>query len=80
MKTTIEIPDSLFRAAKSAASGRGISLKAFLTEALKSKLAEPRRPRAGWPVPPPGVSKAALNRLRSVVDAEFSQVDLETWK
>ncbi len=35
MKTTIELPDSIFRRAKAHASGRGITLKRFFTEALE---------------------------------------------
>ena len=39
MKTTIEIPDPLFRKAKSTAAERSQSLKDFVTEALREKLA-----------------------------------------
>ncbi|MGC1817429.1 MAG: hypothetical protein WA900_07210 [Casimicrobiaceae bacterium] len=39
MKTTVEIPDILFRRAKSKAAERGQSLKEFMTEALQEKLA-----------------------------------------
>lgn len=39
MKTTIEIPDPLFRKAKARAAERGKSLKEFVTEALQEKLA-----------------------------------------
>lgn len=39
MKTTIEIPDPLFRRAKSRAAERGQTLKALVTEALQEKLA-----------------------------------------
>ena len=39
MKTTLEIPDPLFRRAKSKAAERGQSLKQFVTEALHDKLA-----------------------------------------
>jgi hypothetical protein len=39
MKTTIEIPDALFRKAKSKASEHGQTLKQFVTEALQQKLA-----------------------------------------
>ena len=39
MKTTIEIPDPLFRKAKSKAAERGQSLKELVTEALQEKLA-----------------------------------------
>lgn len=39
MKTTIEIPDPLFRRAKSRAAERGQTLKALVTEALEVALA-----------------------------------------
>ena len=39
MKTTIEIPDPLFRKAKSKAAERSQTLKEFVTEALQEKLA-----------------------------------------
>lgn len=39
MKTTVEIPDPLFRKAKSRAAERGLTLKEFMTEALQEKLA-----------------------------------------
>ena len=39
MKTTIEIPDPLFRKAKSHAAECGQTLKEFVTEALTARLA-----------------------------------------
>ena len=39
MKTTLEIPDTVFRRAKSAAAARGIPLREFVTQAVKDKLA-----------------------------------------
>jgi hypothetical protein len=39
MKTTLEIPDPLFRRAKSKAAERGQTLKQLVTEALQEKLA-----------------------------------------
>lgn len=39
MKTTLEIPDPLFRKAKSKAAERGQTLKQFVTEALQAKVA-----------------------------------------
>jgi hypothetical protein len=38
MKTTLEIPDPLFRQAKSKAAERGIPLRQFVTEAVEDKL------------------------------------------
>ncbi|MCW5557357.1 MAG: hypothetical protein KIT22_05945 [Verrucomicrobiae bacterium] len=80
MKTTVEIPDQLFREAKTAAAGRGLSLKTFLTEALKEKLAGPRRRPGEWPVPPPQLAKGEMQRVQSTIDGEFSRMDAEDWK
>ncbi len=38
VKTTIELPDALFRQAKSMAAQRGIPLRVFVSEALSEKL------------------------------------------
>lgn len=43
MKTTIEIPDVLFRRVKSKAAERSQTLKAFVSEALQEKLASKRK-------------------------------------
>ncbi len=39
MKTTLEIPDAVFRRAKARAAERGQKLREFVTEALQEKLA-----------------------------------------
>ena len=39
IKTTLEIPDAIFRRAKSMAAARGTSLHEFVTEAVKERLA-----------------------------------------
>lgn len=63
MKTTIEIPDPLFRRAKSKAAERGQTLKQLVTEALQEKLAaDTGRARAGEPEWMRGFGK--LRRLR----------------
>ena len=40
MKTTLEIPDTIFRRAKSVAAARGIPLREFVTETVKDKLGD----------------------------------------
>ena len=81
MKTTVEIPETLFREAKAAAASRGLSLKTFLTEALKEKLSRPQRSRrADWPVPPPQLARGEMRRIQSTIDEEFSRIDAEEWK
>ena len=63
MKTTLEIPDVLFRRVKSKAAERSQTLKEFVSEALQEKL-EPKRssPRPGEPEWMRGFGK--LRRLR----------------
>lgn len=41
MKTTLEIPDPIFRKAKARAAASGIPLRQFITEAVTDKLATP---------------------------------------
>jgi hypothetical protein len=41
MRTTIDLPDPLFRVVKSLASEKGISLKDFFTEALQRAVSQP---------------------------------------
>ena len=63
MKTTLEIPDPLFRRAKATAAERGQSLKALVTEALQEKLsAGIARTHPGEPMWMQGFAK--LRRLR----------------
>ena len=38
MKTTIELPEAVFRQAKTLAASRGMTLKQFFTDALEDKL------------------------------------------
>ena len=38
MKTTIDLPDTMFRQAKALAAARGVTLRRFFTEALEEQL------------------------------------------
>jgi len=60
-------------------ASRGLSLKAFLTDALKEKLAGPRRRHSDWPVPPK-LAKGGLRRIQARIEGEFSRVDAESCK
>jgi len=40
MKTTLDIPDVIFRQSKARAALRGISLRQFVTEALEEKVSD----------------------------------------
>ena len=74
MKTTLEIPDLLFRKAKSKAAERGQTLKQLVTEALQEKLAvdtnNARRREPGWME---GFGK--LRRLRKETQRIQARID-----
>ena len=46
MKTTIEMPDELFRKAKAVAALRGQSMKDFITQLLTREIGAPVKPTA----------------------------------
>lgn len=73
MKTTIEIPDSLFRKAKSTAAERGQSLKQLVTEALEEKLEANRRQASAAPEWMHGFG--ALRRLRNETQRIQREID-----
>jgi hypothetical protein len=85
MKTTIELPDSVFRRAKSLAGARGISLKQLFTEALEEKL---RNRPAGSVAAPPWLRLAGAfggsltarqetQRIQQRIDCEFETIEAE---
>jgi len=81
MKTTLELPDQLFRKAKATAAERGQSLKEFVTEALQEKLTLDRG-RAPTPEWMQGFGKLRhlhkeTVRVQSVIDQEFEVIEPE---
>jgi hypothetical protein len=80
MKTTLEIPDTIFRRAKSAAAERGIPFREYVTEAVKDKLvANAKTAEKPW--------MKAFGKLRHLrkdtaninrtIEEEFEQIEAE---
>jgi hypothetical protein len=79
VKTTLEIPDSIFRRAKSVAAERGIPLRALISEALAEKLRADNGSGKPW--------MAAFGKLRHlrretakinrIIEEEFEQIEDE---
>jgi hypothetical protein len=63
VKTTLEIPDGLFREIKSRAAARGQTLKQFVNSALQDKLSSKKSAASGEPEWMKGFGK--LRRLRA---------------
>jgi hypothetical protein len=83
VKTTLEIPDPIFRRAKSVAAQRGIPLRAFVTEAVMEKLdAVSIKEEKPW-VRLAGGLKHLHNeteRINRIVNSEFGKIDPEDWE
>ena len=86
VRTTIELPDPLFREVKATAAGQGMHLKDYITEALQDKLA--KRPNlmvkpwmkfAGIAANHPEMV-AELKRIEQIVDENFGQIEEDDWK
>ncbi|MFZ5806076.1 MAG: hypothetical protein ACOY3I_02550 [Verrucomicrobiota bacterium] len=88
MKTTIEMPDALFRQAKIAAAICGVSFQKLYTEAmaeklnsLKKKLFPEASLKRGFGVF--GKNKKIVEdtrRIQKIIDEEFGKVDASSWK
>lgn len=81
MKTTLEIPDFLFRRAKSVAAERGIPLRQFVTEAVQEKLKSTSQERP-W-MKHLGILKHLRKDRKQIekrVEEAFEQIDPEIWQ
>jgi hypothetical protein len=82
MKTTLEIPDNIFRRAKSRAAEQGIPLRQFVTEAVEDKLKVARV--AGQRPWMKHVGKLKdlrdeTRRIDAIIEKEFEAIDPEMW-
>ncbi len=83
MKTTLEIPDELFRQTKATAALRGESLKELVTRALREHLEAPTgrssRP-LGWRRVFGRAQEAEVEEIDAIVAQELGRVDSDEWR
>jgi predicted DNA binding CopG/RHH family protein len=82
MKTTLEIPDALFRKAKSAAAEQGIPLRALVSEALEEKLSARKAGDKPW-MKSFGKLRDLhkdLEKINRIIEEEFEQIEPEDWQ
>jgi hypothetical protein len=86
VKTTLEIPDFLFRRAKSVAAERGIPLRQFVTEAVQEKLKTSPREKP-WMKhlgklkhSGPKHSEKDRKQIEKRVEETFEHIDREIWR
>ena len=82
MKTTLEIPDALFRRAKSAAAEQGIPLRELISQALAERLRSQGNEDQPW--------RRSFGKLRDlhketaridrIIGEEFERIDPEEWR
>ena len=82
MKTTLEIPDAVFRRAKSKAAALGVSLRQFVTEAVEEKLKmAASREEKPW-LKHFGKLKhlrKETKRIDKFIEGAFEKIDPEFW-
>jgi predicted transcriptional regulator len=83
MKTTVEVPDRLYRQVKALAAVRGQTMKAFFLDALRDKLAtemDKGKSEDGWMSVFGKAKKSDIEKIQRLIDEEFSHIDPEDWK
>ena len=83
MKTTLEIPDAIFRRAKSKAAEQGIPLRQFVTEAVTARLQG-----ASANDPKPWMKhfgklkhlRKETRRINRIIEEASEKIDAEMWK
>ena len=80
MKTTLEIPDGVFRKAKAKAAERGIPLRQFVTEAVQEKLGAAPEGKP-WMQMVGGLKHLRKEnaRIRKLIEDEFERIEPEEW-
>ena len=83
MKTTLEIPDDLFRQTKATAAMRGASLKDFITEALQAHLERQTTgvsSRRGWQSVFGQARQEEVGPIDAVIAEELERVEPDDWR
>ena len=83
MKTTLEIPDDLFKRTKATAAMRGESLKEFVTEALNEHLKRQTASGStlrGWRSVFGQARREEVESVDRVVVEEFERVNPDDWR
>ena len=82
MKTTVELPDALFRRAKAAAAQQGATLKDFFTEAVEARLQRPAGAPPAWKSAFGGLKdlRRENRRIERSISAAFEKIDREEWR
>jgi hypothetical protein len=83
MKTTVDIPDRLYRQIKARAALRGQTINSFFLDAVREKLAKDdgaaNKKLIGWRAAFGKGNKDDVAEVQRIIDEEFSRIDPEGW-
>ncbi len=86
MKTTVEVPDSLYRQIKARAALHGQTIKAFFVEALREKLAgsapessPSEEQETGWRAVFGKADPEDMAELQRIIDEDCRKIDYAEW-
>jgi hypothetical protein len=82
MKTTLEIPDAIFRRAKARAAERDIPLRQLVTEALSRELdSRPGDTKPEWLKWAGQLRhlRKETARINAIIEEEFERIEPEEW-
>ena len=79
VKTTLELPDQLYRQIKAMAATSGRTVKEVVTDSLRMQLAAESNNR-GWRAVFGKAKKKEVLDVQAVVDSEFSSINEADWK
>ena len=80
MKTTLELPDPLFRQSKAMAALRGQTLKDFVAEALRAYLEPTDSASTGWRGVFGKARPEEVEDVDAIIAEEFRRIDAESWR
>jgi hypothetical protein len=83
MKTTLEIPDDLFKRTKATAAMRGESLKEFVTEALQEHLERQTTSgssQRGWRSVFGQARREEVESVDAAIAEELERIDPDEWR
>jgi hypothetical protein len=89
MKTTLEVPDNLYRQIKVRAALKGQTIKSFFIDAIRAKLAaesggkrgtkKAKNEETGWRAVFGAADPDEVAQVQRIIDEEFSRIDPEGW-
>jgi hypothetical protein len=85
MRTTVELPDRLYRQVKARAALKGQTIKTFFLDAIRDKLASENgrgkeEDEVGWRAVFGKGDPAEVAEVQRIIDEEFSRIDPEEWR